>query len=293
MSGPSVPSWVRHPCLLAETVQPSVIRSILVLNRDLPQHTPWHTGIMTMAGRANVLLGDIREKPWQAASVEEYLSKLHAVFLPHVVEGLAKLVVDSDSEGATTSAARGAEEKPYCAVAFTEQILVLVLNRVEERNARQIRQLRRMHETYRLPARLQYRAVPEWVKNPALLYPDCRGFTVKLLKKINRDMPANSDWWRDEFLSAADRARVITKRVKRFFNWHIGMPDDDNPLPTLDFQDPLDLSIDNAGADTWAASPHKTASLVGSVFRRHIAVEIKDEAMKFDYTLPGLLAKDR
>lgn len=238
---------------------------------------------MTTAGRANVLLGDIREKPWQAASVGEYLSRLHGIFLPHVVDGLAKLVVDSDGEEA---------EKPYHAVAFTEQILVLTLNRAEERHARRVTQLR-MQETYRLPARLQCREVPEWVKNPALLYPDCRGFTVKLLKKINRDMPANSDWWRDNFLSAADRARVITKRLKRFFNWHIGVLDDDKFLPMLSFQDPLDLSIDNAAADTWAASPHKTASLVGSVFRRHIAIGIKDEAMKFDYTLPGLLPKDR
>ena len=45
--------------------------------------------------------------------------------------------------------------------------------------------------------------------------------------------------------------------------------------------------------DTWATSPHKTASLVGSIFRRHVAVGIKGEIMKFDYTVSGILTRDR
>ncbi len=240
---------------------------------------------MTTAGRANVLLGDIQHKPWRAPSAEEYLSRLRAIFLPHIVDRVTEKVVD---DGKATSDAR----KPYNFVEFTERILASTLDQVEEDHARQVKHMRIMSDTYVLPAQLEHKKVPGWVKNPVLLYSDCRRLTINILKEINDEMPADSDWWRDNYLSTADRVRLVVKRIKRLFHWHVVEPDD-MFLPRLSFQGRPGAPTGDAEADTWVHSPHKTASLVGSIFRRHIAVGIKDEAMNFDYTLRGILPKDK
>lgn len=242
---------------------------------------------MTPAGRVNVLLGYIQEVPWLAPTVEEYLRKLQNIFLPQIVDGLRYQILDSEKSTRST-------ENPYKSVSFTERILVSTLNRVEERHAKRVRQLRTVRESYTLPAGLQLRKVPEWVKNPVLLYSDCRGLMIKIIKATNHDMPTDSDWWRDDFLSTADRVGFLTKRIRRFFDRHTRMLADDKlVLPNLPSQDPLELSISDPETDIWVTSPHKTTSLIGSIFRRPVALCIKDEAMRFDYTLPGITSKDR
>ena len=284
-SSSSAPCWVRHPCLLLGSLQPCIVQSVLLLNRNLPKHTPWHTSSMTTAGRANLLLGEggaadaaRQQKPWEAPSAGEFLTRLRTIFLPWVVSGLAAERVP----GAETDRA-----------ALTEQILVTTLNRVEEEAhaaaaRRRLAHSRISNETYILPAAgLRYRRVPEWVKNPMLLYPDCRGLTVEVVKKINEEMSLEGPWWRDDHMSTDDRVRVIARRIKKLFHWHIGEPGGELP-PRLSLQ-----HESGAMMDTWATSPHKTASLVGSIFRRHVAVGIKGEIMKFDYTVSGILTRDR
>lgn len=284
--GITTPCWVRHPCLLLDTLQPSVIQSILTMNRNLPFDTPWHTSTMTAAGRVNVLLGYIQEEPWLAPTVEEYVSQLHNIFLPQIVDGLRYQIIDSEKSTRST-------ENPYKSASFTERLIVSVLNRLEERHISRVRQLRMTGEPYTLPAGLELRRVPEWVKNPILLYSDCRSLMVKIIKAINQDMPADSDWWRDDFLSTPDRVHFIVRRIKCLFNRHIMMPDYDGFLPRLSFEDTFELEINDPETEIWETSPHKTASLIGSLFRRHIAVTINDQAMKFDYTVPGFPTKNR
>lgn len=230
-------------------------------------------------------MGDVQGKPWQASSAEEYLSRLHAIFLPHIVDGLTKQVVTSEKTAHDT-------KSPYNFVSFTEGLLVATLKRVEEEHAREIRHLRVVNEIYTLPAGLEHKKVPRWVKNPVLLCSDCRGLLIKTLKEINAEMPIDSVWWRDDSLSTADRVCMIAKRIKRLFNSHVDTLDSTS-LRKPKFQGCIEVSVDHAATDSWVSSPHKTASLVGSIFRRHIAMGIKDEAMRFDYTLPGILPKDR
>ncbi|RYP64745.1 hypothetical protein DL769_006550 [Monosporascus sp. CRB-8-3] len=288
MNSPTVPCWVEKPFLLLETLQPSIVRSVNLLNQNLPKDTPWHTGSMTTAARANILLGNTQRKPWQAQSAEEYLSKLRAIFVPHIVDEVTEQVINHDKMG------RGAK-KPYNLAAFTEQILISALSRVEETHASATKlrkQLRLRSESYKLPATLEHRKVPSWVKNPILLHSGCRGLAVQILKEINKDMPIDSDWWRDEYLSTADRVRTVARRIKRLFHWHIDEPDE-KFLPRLPFQGEPGTFIDEPIRETWAGTPHKTATLVGSVFRRHVAVQIKHDAMQFEYTLPGISTKDK
>ena len=284
-SSAAAPCWVRHPCLLLGSLQPCIVQSVLLLNRNLPRDTPWHTSSMTTAGRANLLLGEgaaadatRQKKPWEAPSASEFLARLRTIFLPWVVSGLA------------------AERVPGGEIdraALTEQILVTTLNRVQEEAhaaaaRRRLAYSRISNETYVLPAAgLRHRRVPEWVKNPMLLYPDCRSLTVEVIKQINEDMSPEGTWWRDDHMSTADRVRVITRRIKRLFHWHIGEPDSEfPPSPSLQHESRVVM-------DAWATSPHKTASLVGSTFRRHIAVGIKGEIMRFDYTVTGILERDK
>ncbi|RYP36611.1 hypothetical protein DL767_003315 [Monosporascus sp. MG133] len=177
---------------------------------------------MTTAARGNVLLGSIQRKLWQAPSAEEYLSKLRAICVAHISNEVTEQVTNHDKMGRCT-------KKPYNLAAFTEQILISALSCVEETHASATKlrkQLRLRSESYKLPATLEHRKVPRWVKNPILLHSGCRGLAVQILKEINKEMPIDSDWWRDEYLSTADRVRIVARRIKRLLHWHIDEPEE-------------------------------------------------------------------
>ncbi|RYP76566.1 hypothetical protein DL771_001635 [Monosporascus sp. 5C6A] len=70
---------------------------------------------MATSAPANALLGNIQKKPWQAPSAEEYLSKLRAIFVPHIVNRGSREVVNYDIMGRCTkepSLRRSNEETP-------------------------------------------------------------------------------------------------------------------------------------------------------------------------------------
>ena len=255
---------------------------------------------MTTAGRAKLLLGKreggFDHEPWEASSTEEFLTRLHIIFQPCIVDQVAEQLLRDEAVALYDFHGHLSVTKPYNNVAFTEHILVAALTRVEEAHAGEAmrRQRSRMaSEAYDLPAGLSHRRVPEWVKNPALLYPDCRGFPVEVIKQINADMPEDGDWWRDDHMGTVERVRVVTKRIREMFHRHIGQPGAELHTQASYPCKPGVLAVDDV--TMWAATTntHKTASLAGSMFRRHVAVEIKDEVMRFDYTVPGISLKDK
>ena len=297
-SSSSAPCWVRHPSLLLFRLQPSIFWTVLLLNRNLPRDTPWHTSSMTTAARVNLLLGkvecDSSKKPWGASSPEDFLARLDTIFLPNVVDEVAVWLLKDETATRCDSSSHLAV-RPYNKAAFTEQILVTVLHRVEEAHAGAAMRLRLSSITskaYELPAGLIHRRVPAWVKNPILLCLDCRGVTIKVIKQINTEMPADDDWWRDH-MDTPTRVSVITERVKKLFHWHIGQSGEElSATPPLQRKAGIPAA-DDAAMQTRVTSPYNTASLARWIFRRHVAMVIEDDVMQYDYTVPGISSKER